>query len=160
LKHASDNSPPCYQKRRSRIREHCDLQLLISLLLGALLAIARRRTVTQWLRAAQISDDFRLAFYHIPNIGCKGDAELQVAMLPIFDAMIKITLEELASWITVSSNIRIVLDDSPTKRYGRKVEGAGYHHNPTPGPAKKGRGRPKTYGERIAMKAMVEDKKG
>ena len=33
----------------------------ISLILGALLAIARRRTVTQWLRAAQISDDYRLA---------------------------------------------------------------------------------------------------
>ena len=31
----------------------------LSLILGALLAIARRRTVTQWLRAAQISDDFR-----------------------------------------------------------------------------------------------------
>jgi hypothetical protein len=25
------------------------------------------------------------------------------------------------------------IDDSPTKRYGRKVEDAGYHHNPTPG---------------------------
>ena len=32
-----------------------------------------------------------------------------------------------------SSKIRLVLDDSPTKRYGRKIEGAGYHHNPTPG---------------------------
>ena len=27
------------------------------------------------------------------------------------------------------------LDDTPTKRYGPKVEGAGVHHNPTPGPA-------------------------
>ena len=27
------------------------------------------------------------------------------------------------------------LDDSPTKRYGPHVEGAGKHHNPTPGPA-------------------------
>ena len=45
----------------------------ISLLLGALLAVARRRTVThQWLWAAQISDNFREAFYHIPNIGRKG----------------------------------------------------------------------------------------
>src|SRR5690606_20341818 len=26
-------------------------------------------------------------------------------------------------------------DDSPTKRYGRHVEGAGVHHNPTAGPA-------------------------
>jgi hypothetical protein len=97
----------------------------ISLICGALLAIARRRTVTQWLRAAQISDDYRLAFYHIPNIGRKGHE--------LFDALLKITLEELESCITVSSKIRIVLDDSPTKRYGRKIEGAGYHHNPTPG---------------------------
>ncbi|MGA2031960.1 MAG: hypothetical protein ABSG68_06880, partial [Thermoguttaceae bacterium] len=27
------------------------------------------------------------------------------------------------------------IDDSPTKRYGPKVEGADIHHNPTPGPA-------------------------
>ena len=27
------------------------------------------------------------------------------------------------------------IDDSPTKRYGPKIEGAGKHHNPTPGPA-------------------------
>lgn len=27
------------------------------------------------------------------------------------------------------------MDDSPTARYGRHVEGAGVHHNPTPGPA-------------------------
>jgi hypothetical protein len=26
------------------------------------------------------------------------------------------------------------LDDTPTKRYGPKVQGAGIHHNPTPGP--------------------------
>jgi len=26
------------------------------------------------------------------------------------------------------------LDDSPTKRYGRHVEAANIHHNPTPGP--------------------------
>jgi hypothetical protein len=27
------------------------------------------------------------------------------------------------------------LDDTPTKRYGPCVQGAGVHHNPTPGPA-------------------------
>jgi len=31
--------------------------------------------------------------------------------------------------------ILLGLDDSPTARYGRHVEGAGVHHNPTPGPA-------------------------
>ena len=38
----------------------------MSLILGALLAIARR-TVTQWLRAAQISDDYRQAPCFINN---------------------------------------------------------------------------------------------
>ena len=97
----------------------------MSLILGALLAIARRRTVTQWLRAAQISDDYRLAFYHMPTIGCNGDE--------IFNALHKIVLERLGPVIATASKIRFVLDDSPTKRYGRKIEGAGYHHNPTPG---------------------------
>ena len=29
----------------------------------------------------------------------------------------------------------LALDDTPTKRYGPEVQGAGIHHNPTPGPA-------------------------
>jgi hypothetical protein len=29
----------------------------------------------------------------------------------------------------------LAIDDTPSKRYGPKVEGAGLHHNPTPGPA-------------------------
>jgi hypothetical protein len=33
----------------------------------------------------------------------------------------------------MATYIRIVLDDTPTKRYGPKIEGAGHHHNPTPG---------------------------
>ncbi len=28
--------------------------------------------------------------------------------------------------------LRFVIDDTPTKRYGPKIEGADYHHNPTP----------------------------
>jgi hypothetical protein len=80
----------------------------LSLVLGALLTIARRRTVTQWIRAAQLSDDFRQTFYHIPNIGGKG--------VEIFDAMHDIILEQLRPVIATAATIRIVLDDSPTKR--------------------------------------------
>ena len=97
----------------------------MSLILGALLAISRRRTVTQWLRAAQISDDYRQAFYHMPNIGRKGDE--------LFNATAEIVLEQLGPVIIASSKIRIVLDDLTAKRYGRKIEGAVWHHNPTPG---------------------------
>src|SRR5262249_56265947 len=35
----------------------------------------------------------------------------------------------------VGGRVLLVLDDSPTKRFGKWVEGAGLHHNPTPGPA-------------------------
>jgi hypothetical protein len=97
----------------------------LPLLYGALLAIARRRTVTTWLRAAQISDDFRQAFYHMPSIGRKTNN--------LLDAMTGIISTHLRSVLETATYIRIVLDDSPTKRYGKKIEGANYHHNPTPG---------------------------
>jgi hypothetical protein len=37
--------------------------------------------------------------------------------------------------IAPGDRLLFALDDTPTKRYGPHVEGAGVHHNPTPGPA-------------------------
>src|SRR5204863_894977 len=37
--------------------------------------------------------------------------------------------------IVPGDRLLLALDDTPTKRYGLLVEGAGIHHNPTPGPA-------------------------
>jgi hypothetical protein len=37
--------------------------------------------------------------------------------------------------VPLPGRVLLVLDDTPTKRYGPKVEGADVHHNPTPGPA-------------------------
>ncbi len=37
--------------------------------------------------------------------------------------------------LPLGDRLLFALDDSPTKRYGPQVEGAGIHHNPTPGPA-------------------------
>ena len=34
-----------------------------------------------------------------------------------------------------AARLTLALDDTPTKRYGPQVQGAGIHHNPTPGPA-------------------------
>lgn len=72
-----------------------------------------------------MSDDFRQAFYHMPNIGRKSDI--------LFDMMLDEILKKLGPVIDTATLIRLVIDDSPTKHYGRKIEGAGYHHNPTPG---------------------------
>jgi hypothetical protein len=37
--------------------------------------------------------------------------------------------------VTGVGRLTFALDDTPTERYGPKVQGAGVHHNPTPGPA-------------------------
>jgi hypothetical protein len=37
--------------------------------------------------------------------------------------------------IAPGDRLLLAIDDTPTKRYGPWVEGAGIHHNPTPGPA-------------------------
>jgi hypothetical protein len=46
--------------------------------------------------------------------------------------------------LSLPQRLLLVIDDSPTKRYGPKVEGADVHHNPTPGPAD----QPFLYGHR------------
>jgi DDE superfamily endonuclease len=43
------------------------------------------------------------------------------------------------------------LDDTPTQRYGPQVQGAGIHHNPTPGPA----GGPFVYGHVWVVLAVL-----
>ena len=83
----------------------------LPLILGVLLAIARRRTVTQWIQACQLNDKYRQSFYHISNIG-EDHQEL-------FDEILKIITTQLAAIITTASTIRLVLDDTPTKRYAR-----------------------------------------
>jgi len=39
----------------------------LSLITGALLAIARRRTVTKWIQAAGLSEQYRNIFYYLVN---------------------------------------------------------------------------------------------
>ena len=92
------------------------------LLLGMLFA-GGRRTVTTWLRAAGVSDDYQDYYYFLVGVGRKGES---VATQLLGLVLCVLSLPE---------RLLLVIDDSPTKRYGAKVEGADVHHNPTPGPA-------------------------
>jgi hypothetical protein len=47
--------------------------------------------------------------------------------------------------------LTLALDDTPTQRYGPHVQGAGIHHNPTPGPA----GSPYVYGHVFVVLALL-----
>lgn len=93
------------------------------LLLVGLLFANSRRTVTSWLRAAGVSDDFQDYYYFLAPLGRK--VESVAARL----------LTLLVIVLPLPRRINVVIDDSPTKRSGPKVEGADVHHNPTPGPA-------------------------
>jgi hypothetical protein len=92
------------------------------LLLGILFAHGRR-TVTAWLRAAGISPDYRAYYYFLAALGRKTRAVATQLLLLVLRT------------VPLPDRLLAVLDDTPTKRYGPKVEGADIHHNPTPGPA-------------------------
>jgi len=96
---------------------------LVRLLLGAVLA-AGRRTVTSWLRAAGITDEFRPAYTTVAAAGKRID--LMAAQL---------AHSALRPMLAKIDRLTFGIDDTPTQRYGPEVEGAGVHHNPTPGPA-------------------------
>lgn len=105
----------CWLDRRTASR--------LPLLLAGILLASGRRTATAWFRAAGITVEFRRAYTTIHAV---GRAHHDLAW---------------AAWQTVqpclsgAPRLRVALDDTPTPRYGPCVEGAGRHHNPTPGPA-------------------------
>jgi DDE superfamily endonuclease len=87
------------------------------------LVMARgRRTVASWWRAAGVGSKFREYYYFVGSLGRKTQ--------PIATALVRVVLAHLAP----GDHLVFALDDSPTKRYGPCVQGAGRHHNPTPGP--------------------------
>jgi hypothetical protein len=91
------------------------------LLVGVLFARGRR-TVTAWFRAAGITDDYRPAYTTVCAVGRQATR------------MAVTTLSAVAP-LLAGPRLRLALDDTPTPRYGPEVEGAGVHHNPSPGPA-------------------------
>ena len=91
-------------------------------LAGVLLA-SRRRTASSWFRAARVGSDFRSYCYFLDSVGRKTQ--------PVAAALLGIVAER----IDAGDRLLFALDDTPTRRYGPKVQGAGVHHNSTPGPA-------------------------
>jgi len=95
----------------------------LPILLTGILFAGGRRTVTTWFRAAGVSDDFQDYYYFLTCVGHKSES--------IATQLVALLLRTLP----LPKRLLLVIDDSPTKRFGPKVEGADIHHNPTPGPA-------------------------
>jgi len=103
---------------------------LALLFLGAILARGRR-TVTSWIRAAGLSQQFRPCYTTVAAAGRRADL-----------IAARLAHSVLKPLVAGMGRLVFALDDTPTPRYGRHVQGAGVHHNPTPGPAH----RPFVYG--------------
>ena len=99
------------------------VQHQLSLMFCGLLFARGRRTVTSWLRALGVRRHYEDHYYFLGSLGRKCES------------VAGCVLRLIARQLPVGPRVLLALDDTPTKRYGPKVEGAGIHHNPTPGPA-------------------------
>jgi hypothetical protein len=112
---------------------------LALLFFGAVLARGRR-TVTTWIRAAQLSGRYQSCYVAVAAAGKRADCIARRLLTEVVRPLLK-----------GATRLTLALDDTPTKRYGPRVQGAGVHHNPTPGPA----GSPYVYGHVFVVLALL-----
>jgi hypothetical protein len=98
---------------------------LLTLFVGALFARGRR-TVTAWFRAAGVADEFRPAYAALWAAGRRAEGLAYGLLARVLRPLLRQAPGE---------RLLFGIDDTPTARYGPQVQGAGIHHNPTPGPA-------------------------
>ncbi len=113
------------------------------IIIGIVLAQGRR-TVTSWFRAANITKHYKAFYYFIGAVGKKTETIATI----LLEIMIHLIYRK-------NPRVLMAIDDSPTKRYGPKVQGAGIHRNPTPGP----QGHKFLYGHIwVSLSALVRHK--
>ena len=118
------DTPPCqWFSRLASALDPRSAPRLARLLLGAVLARGRR-TVTSWIRAAGLSDRYQPCYTTVAAAGKRADL-----------ASARLLNDAVRPLVADQERLTLALDDTPTQRYGPYVQGAGLHHNPTPGPA-------------------------
>lgn len=97
----------------------------LPIVIAGMLLATGRRTASRWFQAAGVKDDWDRFYELLASVG-RATSSL---MLPLVMRIVRrFDPGPSGRW-------KLALDDSPTQRYGRHVEGANVHHNPTPGPA-------------------------
>jgi hypothetical protein len=84
---------------------------LALLFLGAILAHGRR-TVTSWIRAAGLSDQFRPCYTAVAADGKKAETIAAYLVLAVVEPL-----------LVGAERLTLALDDTPTQRYGPLVQG-------------------------------------
>jgi hypothetical protein len=90
------------------------------LFVGAVLARGRR-TVTSWIRAAGLSNEFRPCYTTVAAAGKRANS-----------IAARLLHEVVKPLVAKTERLTFGLDDTPTERYGRKVQGAGVRRTSLP----------------------------
>lgn len=97
----------------------------LAIIVAGMLLAGDRRTASAWFASAGVQDDWDRFYDCLVSVG-RTSEKLATAILGL--VVMKFAPK-------AGDRILLAIDDSPTTRYGKHVEGAGVHHHPTPGPA-------------------------
>jgi hypothetical protein len=95
----------------------------LSVIIIGIIFAKGRKTITSWFQAAGITQQYKAFYYFIGSVGRKTETIATI----LFEIMINLIYSK-------DDRLLMAIDDSPTKRYGPKVQGAGIHRNPAVGP--------------------------
>ena len=97
----------------------------LSIIIAGMFLADDRRTAAAWFASAGVQQDWDRFYDCLISVG-RTSEKMAIVILGL-----------IVQKFNPSGSDRIIfaIDDSPTSRYGKHVEGAGVHHNPTPGPA-------------------------
>lgn len=114
------NAPGNWKKWVEKLSEqlHGRSRWRLAVVLMGIIWAQGRKTVTSWLRGAGVTKGYQEFYYFLASVG-KSPQKVATALFFI-----------VASYLLRGvSRIVGLIDDSPTRRYGPKVEGAGIHHD-------------------------------
>lgn len=97
----------------------------LAIVMAGMMLADDRRVAAAWFAAGGVQDDWDRFYDCLISIGERTESlafPLLIAVVRRFDP-------------GPDGRITLAGDDSPTRRFGPYVEGAGVHHDPTPGPA-------------------------
>jgi hypothetical protein len=103
----------------------CRIAFRLAIVVAGMFLADDRRTASAWFVAAGVQDDWDRFYDCLISVG-RTSGKLATAVLGL-------VVQKFAP--RLGDRILLGIDDSPTARYGRHVEGTGVHHNPTPRPA-------------------------
>jgi len=97
----------------------------LAIIIAGMFLADGRRTASAWFVAAGVHDDWDRFYDCLISVGRMSEKLATVVLGLVVHKFVP----------GLSDRITLGMDDSPTARYGKHVEGAGVHHHPTPGPA-------------------------